>query len=83
MFVCKKLPGQPRETLSANKAILAAGSRKLALFLADTGDEDVTVMVPDSNFSTLRVLLQYLYSGEVFVDSMTEELESLMSEWVL
>lgn len=76
---CKQPNGESK-FLSANKFILAAASKKFAMMLTDT-DEDVTIIVPDYDFATLKLLLQYVYSGEVFVDCFTKELCSLIAEW--
>lgn len=77
---CKQPNGEFR-FLSANKFILAAASKKFAMMLVDTDDEDVTIIVPDHDFATLKLLLQYIYSGEVFVGCFTQELQSLIAEW--
>ncbi|KAI9558623.1 hypothetical protein GHT06_015411 [Daphnia sinensis] len=66
--------------LSANKCVLAAASKKLAWMLADT-EEDVTIIVAEHNYTTLKLLLQYIYTGEVLIDSNAQELQSLISEW--
>ena len=71
------------QTLSANKAVLAAGSKQLYQLLADTGDEDVTIFVPESDFHTVKLLLQYIYTGEVLVKNFLTELEPLIFDWVL
>ena len=71
------------QTLSANKAVLAAGSKQLYQLLADTGDEDVTIFVPESDFHAVKLLLQYIYTGEVLVKNFLTELESLIFDWVL
>ena len=76
---CKQPDGESK-FLSANKFILAAASKKIAMILTDT-DEDVTIIVPDYDFATLKLLLQYVYCGEVFVDCFTQELCSLIAEW--
>lgn len=81
-FICKSSSGSSRKCLRANKAVLAAGSRKLQLMLADTGDEDVHIFVPDSDFKTTKLLLQYIYTGKVLVGQDRELLESLIYEWV-
>jgi hypothetical protein len=76
---CKQPNGESK-FLTANKFVLAAASKKFAMMLTDT-DEDVTLIVPDYDFATLKLLLQYVYSGEVFVDCFTKELCSLIAEW--
>ncbi len=49
--------------------------------LSDTGEEeDVTIIIPESDFSIVKMLLQYIYSGEVIVDSLTQELEALIKD---
>ena len=51
--------------------------------LSDSGEEeDVTIIIPESDFSIVKMLLQYIYSGEVIVDSLTQELEALIKDWV-
>ena len=51
--------------------------------LSDTGEEeDVTIIIPESDFSIVKMLLQYIYSGEVIVDALTNELEALIKDWV-
>ena len=51
--------------------------------LSDTGEEeDVTIIIPESDFSIVKMLLQYIYSGEVIVDSLSNELEALIKDWV-
>lgn len=83
-FLCKSSSGtSSNKCLRANKAVLAAGSRKLQLLLADTGDEDVHIIVPDGDFQTTKLLLQYIYTGKVLVGQERELLESLIYEWVL
>jgi len=81
-FVCKD-SGVSRGTLFANKAVLAAGSKTLHQLLSDTGDEDVTIFVPESDFHTIKMLLQYIYSGQVLVESILDELQSLFLDWVI
>ncbi len=82
-FVCKQnSAGYPGKTLFANKAILAAGSKKFRLMLSDTGDEDVNIIVPENDFQTVEKLLQYIYTGEVIVSHLKSELESMISDWV-
>ncbi|KAK4009927.1 hypothetical protein OUZ56_019070 [Daphnia magna] len=66
--------------LSANKCVLAAASQKLAWMLADT-EEDVTIIVAEHDFSTLKLLLQYIYTGEVLIDNNAQELQTLIAEW--
>jgi len=68
--------------LSANKAVLAAGSRKLHLLLSETGDEDVVIIIPESDYETVTLLLEYIYTGEVLIGSLRDDLESLIAEWV-
>jgi len=70
------------QTLSANKAVLAAGSKQLCQLLADTGDENVTIFVPESDFYTVKLILQYIYTGEVLVKNFLNELETLIFDWV-
>jgi hypothetical protein len=76
-----KQPNGEFRFLSANKFILAAASKNFAMMLVDTDEEDVTIIVPDHDFSTLKLLLEYIYSGEVFVDCFAQELHSLIAEW--
>ncbi len=71
-----------RKSLFANKAILAAGSKKLHQLLSDTGDEDINIIVPENDFHTVEMLLQYMYTGKVTVGHLKNELEVLISEWV-
>lgn len=72
----------PRKLLQANKAVLAAASKKLHLILSDTGDEETIIIVPESDFETIKKLLQYIYTGQVYAGNLREELESLIIEWV-
>jgi len=82
-FVCKDL-GSFGKTLCANKAILAAASPKFHRLLSDTGDdeENVTIIVPGNDFHIVKMLLQYIHTGEVLVNSFLDELESLILDWV-
>ncbi|XP_057368967.1 zinc finger protein ZFP2-like isoform X2 [Daphnia carinata] len=48
--------------------------------LADT-EEDVTIIVAEHDFTTLKLLLQYIYTGEVLIDNNAQELRSLIAEW--
>ena len=52
--------------------------------LADTGDEDVDIIIPESDFDSIKMLLQYIYTGEVIVlgNFAKDDLESLISDWV-
>ena len=83
-FTCKQSSnaGSARKSLFANKAILAAGSKKLHQLLSDTGDEDINIIVPENDFHTVEMLLQYMYTGKVTVGHLKNELEVLISEWV-
>lgn len=71
--------GMPK-TLLANKVVLAAASKKFANMLADT-EEEVTIIVADHSYSTLKLLLQYIYSGQVLVQHFPLELQTLIAEW--
>ena len=51
--------------------------------LADTGDDDVSIFVPDSDFETTKLLLQYIYTGQVLVGLDSDVLESLIYDWVI
>jgi len=82
-FICKSDSASSGKCLKANKAVLAAGSRKLQLMLADTGDDDVSIFVPDSDFETTKLLLQYIYTGQVLVGLDSDVLESLIYDWVI
>ena len=82
-FISKSSSASTGKCLKANKAVLAAGSRKLQLLLADTGDEDAHIFVPDSDFETTKLLIQYIYTGEVLVGQDRDVLESLIFEWVI
>lgn len=85
MFICKKEEHTTsRRIVSANKAVLAASSSKLARLLADAGEADdvTTIMVPDTNFSTMDNLLKYIYSGEIRTNQLTDELKNIISELV-
>jgi len=80
-FICKD-SGSSRRALFGNKAVLAAGSKTLYQLLSETGDEDVTILVPESDFSTIKMLLQYIYTGQVLA-SILDELQSLILDWVI
>jgi len=82
-FVCKDPGSLSRGTLFANKAVLATGSKILHQLLSDTGDEDVTIFVPGSDFNTIKMLLQYIYTGQVLVDGILDELQSWILDWVI
>lgn len=69
--------------LSANKAVLAAASQKLSFLLAETGDDDVTIIIPESDFKTVEILLKYIYSGTFIVKNFTNDLEELIKDWVI
>ena len=81
-FICKDDPGSSTRALFANKAVLAAGSKTLYQLLSDSGDEDVTIIVPGSDFHTFKMLLQYIYTGQVLA-SILDELQSLILDWVI
>ncbi len=83
-FVCKSDSRSTHKRLSANKAVLATSSRKLQSMLADTGDEHVDIIVPDeSDFDSIKLLLQYIYTGEVHtIGLLKEQLKSLITDWV-
>ena len=85
-FICKtatrgESSATQQQCLLANKFILAAASKKFSNLLAGTDDEEVTILVPDENFSTLKFLLQYIYSGEIYLNELSEELNLLIDEW--
>lgn len=84
VFVCNKGLNGSGKKLLANKAILAASSKKLASLLSSAGeDEVVTILVPEQDFPTMDKLLRYIYSGEVIVNQMVDELRAFISEWVI
>lgn len=76
----KQLVGEPK-TLTANKFVLAAASKKLAAILPDGDEEDLTIIFPDQTYTTLKLLLQYIYSGHVVVHQFPDELRSFISDW--
>ena len=81
VFVSK----QGGERLTANKAVLAASSKKLAQLLADTeGDDMTTIIVPERDFTAIDLLLRYIYSGKIDAvgKKFVAELQILISEWV-
>ena len=83
VFVCKQGEKESEKTLTANKAILAASSKMLASLLSDTRDDDMTkILVPETTFQTMDLLLRYIYSGEVLVSNKNEDLQALIREWV-
>ena len=66
--------------LFANKFVLAAASKKLARLL-DGIEDDVVMIVPDYDRSTFKLLLEYVHSGRVYLNTPTEELQNLLREW--
>ena len=83
IFICKDSDSS-EEALFANKAVLAAASKTLYHLLFDTGDdEDVTILVPESDLHTIKMLLQYIYTGQVLVNGILNELQSLILDWVI
>ncbi len=82
IFICKDSDSS-EEALFANKAVLAAASKTLYQLLYDTGDEDVTILVPESDLHTIKMLLQYIYTGQVLVNGILNELQSLILDWVI
>jgi len=84
-FICKSQPGAPvGKTLLANKAVLAASSQTLGCLLSETGEEDVTIIIPESDYNVVKLLLQYIYLGEVItVDKLKNELEAFIIDWVI
>lgn len=52
--------------------------------LEDTGDNDVDIIVPESDFDSIKMLLQYIYTGEVTIvgNFAKDDLESLIRDWV-
>ena len=66
--------------LFANKSVLAAASKRLAQVLDGTED-DVVMIVPDYDRATFKLLLEYIHSGQVYLDTPSKELEKLIREW--
>lgn len=83
-FTCKAEPGSPKKCLSANKAVLATASRRLHCMLVDTGDNHVDIIIPECDFDSIKMLLRYIYTGEVLIVGKfaKDDLESLISDWV-
>lgn len=52
--------------------------------LSETGDDEVNILVPERDFHTIKLLLEYIHTGEVFaVSDVKNELETLIDEWVI
>ena len=52
--------------------------------LSETGDDEVNILVPERDFQTIKLLLKYIHTGEVFaVSNVKNELEALIDEWVI
>ena len=63
---------------------MAASSPTLGFILSETGEEDVTIIIPESDYNVVKMLLQYIYHGEVItVDKLKSELETFMLDWVI
>jgi len=66
--------------LFANKFVLAAASNRLAQVLDGTED-DVVMIVPDYDRSTFKLLLEYIHSGQIYLETPSEDFEKLLREW--
>jgi len=63
---------------------LAASSQTLGCLLSESGEEDVTIIIPESDYNVVKLLLQYIYLGEVIiVDKLKNELEAFIIDWVI
>jgi len=66
--------------LLANKFVLAAASRKLARVLDETED-DVVMIVPDYDRSNNKLNLENIHSGQIYLETLSEEFDKLLREW--